>query len=65
MIPAATTPIYWHLPLLIVIISLVYSATRFDDWHAIIRDAVRWAVRVGGFLLAIGLALYAVATFLL
>jgi hypothetical protein len=61
---AAMSPIYWHLPVLIVVISLVYSATRFDEWPAIFRDAVRWAVRVAGFLLAIGLALFAVATFL-
>ena len=30
------------LPLLIVLISLVYSATRFDEWGAILREAVRW-----------------------
>ena len=61
---AAVAPIYYHLPILIVLISLVYSATRFDEWPAILRDAFRWTVRMAGFLLVIGVALYAVATFL-
>ena len=34
--------IYWQLPILIVVISLVYSATRYDEWGAILREAVRW-----------------------
>ena len=59
---AAIAPIYWHLPVLIVIISLVYSATRFDEWGAILRDTCRWALRMAVFLLAIGAALFAVAT---
>jgi hypothetical protein len=61
---AITSPIsiYWHLPVLIVLISLVYSATRFDEWPAILRETLRWAVRMAAFLLVIGAALYAVAT---
>lgn len=55
------SPIYWHLPALIVLISLVYSATRFDDWRAILHDTVRWSLRMASFLVAIGLALFAVA----
>lgn len=51
-------PYYWHLPLLIVVISLVYSATRFEDWGAIVREAVRWGVRMGGFLLMLAGALF-------
>jgi hypothetical protein len=61
---ADLAPIYYHLPILIILISLVYSATRFDEWRAILRDAGRWSVRMAGFLLVIGVALYAVATFL-
>jgi hypothetical protein len=54
-------PIYWHLPILIVIISLVYSATRFEPWDAILREALRWGLRMTGFLAGIGLALFLLA----
>jgi hypothetical protein len=56
--------IYWHLPVLIVVISLVYSATRYDEWGSILREAFRWGLRMAGFLLAIGVALYLLATFI-
>ncbi len=46
------------LPLLIVLISLVYSATRFDEWGPIFREALRWGLRLVAFLVAIGFALY-------
>ena len=46
------------LPLLIVLISLVYSATRYDEWGPILREALRWGLRLAGFLVLIGLALY-------
>ncbi len=48
----------YDLPLLIVLISLVYSATRFDQWAPILREAVRWGGRLIAFLGAIGLVLY-------
>jgi len=48
------------LPLLVVLISLVYSATRFDEWRPILREAFRWGLRLVVFLFAIGLALYVV-----
>jgi hypothetical protein len=51
-------PYYWHLPILIVLISLVYSATRFERWDAILREALRWGLRMGGFLAAIAAALF-------
>ncbi len=50
--------LFWHLPVLIVIISLVYSATRYDEWGPIFREAVRWGLRLAGFLAVIGIALY-------
>jgi hypothetical protein len=50
--------LYWHLPILVVLISLVYSATRFDDWGAILGEALRWGLRMAAFLLGIGLVLY-------
>jgi hypothetical protein len=48
------------LPLLIVIISLVYSATRYDQWGPILREALRWGVRLTAFLGAIGIVLFLV-----
>jgi hypothetical protein len=63
------TPLSWHniyltdLPLLIVLISLVYSATRFDEWGAILREALRWGLRLAAFLAAIVLVLFVVNRF--
>jgi len=42
--------IYWHLPVLIVVISLVYSATRFEPWPMILRETLRWMLRMAAFL---------------
>lgn len=55
---------YWQLPILIVVISLVYSATRYDHWELILREAFRWGSRMVGFLLMIGVVLFLVATFI-
>ena len=46
------------LPVLILFISLVYSATRFDEWRPILHEAFRWGLRLMLFLVAIGFALY-------
>ena len=54
----------WHLPVLIVVISLVYSATRFDQWGSIFREAFRCGLRMTAFLFGIALVLYLVATFI-
>jgi hypothetical protein len=57
--------IYWlHLPVLIVVISLVYGATRFDDWPHILREARRWVARLVSFLAVVVLVLYVLATFI-
>lgn len=48
------------LPLMIVLVSLVYSATRYDRWSAILWEAGRWGLRLVGFLGAIVLALFLV-----
>ncbi len=53
--------LYVQLPILIVVISLVYSATRYDDWDSILQEAFRWGSRMALFLLAIGLVLYLVS----
>ena len=54
-------PFYWHLPFLIVVISLVYSATRFERWDQILHEAVRWGLRMASFLLVIVVVLYVLA----
>jgi hypothetical protein len=56
--------IYWHLPILIVVISLVYSATRYDEWAPILREAFRWGLRLTIFLLMIGVLLFGLATWI-
>ena len=56
--------IYLHLPILIVVVSLVYSATRHDNWNKIVREALHWGVRMTTFLFAIGAILFALSTFL-
>ena len=56
---------YWmHLPVLIIIVSLVYGATRYDDWPHILREARRWVVRLGVFLVAIVAVLYVLASWI-
>ena len=49
---------YLDLPFLLILVSLVYSATRFDEWGPILREAFRWGLRLAAFLVAIGIALY-------
>lgn len=50
--------IYWDFPVLLVVFSLVYSATRHDRWDRILKEAVNWAGRIAGFLGSIGLGLF-------
>lgn len=59
--PLFANHVYWHLPFLIVLISLVYSATRYDQWGLILREACRWGLRLVGFLLAVVLVLFLVS----
>ncbi|MCE9531081.1 MAG: hypothetical protein K8T89_08150 [Planctomycetes bacterium] len=56
--------IYWHLPILIVVVSIVYSATRYDGWNMIFREAFRWGLRMTLFLAGIGLTLFVLSTFI-
>ena len=56
--------IYWHLPILLVVVSVVYSATRHDHWPQIFREAVRWGTRMATFLAAIGLGLFVLSSLL-
>jgi len=64
MNPLPDYSIYWDLPVLIVVVSLVYSATRYDEWGAIAHEAVRWGGRMAGFLGGIGVVLYALSRWL-
>jgi hypothetical protein len=47
-----------HLPILIVVVSLVYSATRYDRWGPIFLEALRWGGRLSLFLVGVALALF-------
>jgi hypothetical protein len=47
----AAHSIYWDLPVVLVVVSLVYSATRFERWDAILRDA---ACRATWYVLCLG-----------
>lgn len=58
---AATIDAYsWHLPILLLLVSLVYGATRYDRWDMIFKEAGRWALRLLGFLVAVITVLAAV-----
>jgi uncharacterized membrane protein len=50
--------IYWHLPFMLLVISLIYSATRHDQWDDILVEAFRWGIRMFGFMLLVGVVLY-------
>jgi hypothetical protein len=63
MMPLLATSIYWHLPILIVVVSIVYSGTRFDRWDLIFGEAFRWGRRMLGFLFSVGLGLYILSSF--
>ena len=56
--------IYLHLPIMIALISLVYSATRFDGWGNILNEAFRWGLRMLGFLCGIAVVLYILSLFI-
>jgi hypothetical protein len=53
---------YVHVPVLLILISLVYSATRFDQWTFILREALRWGLRLLLFLVIIAAVMYTLAT---
>ena len=57
MLPLFAVNIYWHLPVVLVVFSLVYSATRHDKWDRILRESVRWMLQIGGFLLLVAVVI--------
>jgi hypothetical protein len=56
--------IYWDLPVLLVVVSLVYAATRHDRWDKILREGFGWGARITLFLAGIGVVLYLLSTYL-
>jgi hypothetical protein len=56
--------LYLHLPIMIAVISLVYSATRYEYWGNILHEAVRWGLRMLTFLCGIAVTLYILSLFL-
>jgi hypothetical protein len=47
--------------MMIHVVSLVYSATRYDQWNAILREAFLWGLRMTLFLMGIVLLLAGLA----
>lgn len=41
---------FWHLVPLVVIVSLVYGATRDEEWTPILEHALRFGIWILGFL---------------
>jgi hypothetical protein len=64
MTPLFGVSIYWDLPILLVVVSLVYAGTRHDRWDKIVHEAIGWGVRIAVFLVAIGLTLYLLSTYI-
>lgn len=60
----AAVSIYWDLPVLLVVVSLVYAATRHDRWDKILAEGAGWGARIALFLAGIGLTLYVLSTYL-
>jgi len=56
--------IYLHLPFMLLIISLVYSATRHEQWDEILIEAFRWGIRMFGFMAIVGIVLFGVSLLL-
>ncbi len=56
--------IYWDLPILLTVVSLVYAATRHDRWDKILAEGLGWGLRIAVFLTTIGLVLYLLSTYL-
>ena len=63
-LPLFAASIYWDLPVLLVVVSLVYAATRHDRWDRICHEALGWGARIALFLVTIGLVLYLLSTYL-
>ena len=63
MSPLFAASVYWDLPVLLVVFSLVYSATRHDRWDRILQEALGWGFRIGSFLVTVGVVLYVASSY--
>ena len=63
MTPLFAASIYWDLPILLVVFSLVYSATRHDRWDRIFQEALGWGFRIGSFLVTVGVVLFVASSY--
>lgn len=54
----------WYALPLIVSVSLVYAATRYEPMEFIIAHAIRTAVWLGGFMLIVTLVLWGLSAWL-
>lgn len=64
MTPLLAVSIYWDLPVLLVVVSLIYAATRHDRWDKILLEGLGWGLRIAVFLAGIFFALYLLSTYL-
>lgn len=62
--PLFAASIYWDMPILLIVVAFVYSATRHDRWDRIVKEAARWLLHIVIFLGGIGVVLYALSTWL-
>ena len=49
---------------MLLLISLVYSATRHEEWDEILGEAFRWGIRMFGFMLLVAVVLFGVSLIL-
>ena len=56
--------IYYDMPILLIVVAFVYSATRHDRWDRIVKEAARWLLHICLFLGGIGVVLYFLSTWL-
>jgi hypothetical protein len=54
---------YWHFPILVILVNLVYSATRYDDPQQIVRHALKGILYILTFLGVVFAALYFLANY--
>jgi len=50
--------IFWHIPALVIPVSLVYGATRFETPREIIGEAIQWIRRLVVFLTTIAIVVH-------
>jgi hypothetical protein len=55
--PIFALSIYVDMPIMLVAIALVYSATRHDHWPRIFSEALRWILQIVLFLGGLGVIL--------